>query len=104
MYARNLVFGVALAMFVSGAAFAQSSFTNTNTMNSNQSFGNFGFNSFFSFNNSNGTSFTQSFNEDGSLCQNFSMSFGGTTITQLINGNTVSDSNAEPGSEEDPCS
>ncbi len=105
MKTRNLVFGVALSMLFTGAAFAQNSFsfTNTNTVNSTQGFGNFGFNSFFSF-SGNGTSFTQSFNEDGSLCQNFSTTTSAGTFTQLINGNTVSTSTAAPGSADDPCS
>lgn len=105
MKLRHAIFGITASMIglTTGLAHAASSFTNTTN---NQSFGMasfFGsFPMFFSF-SSGGVSITQRIGADGSMCQNFWSTSGGAPVTQLINGNAVSTSTAEPGSADDPC-
>ncbi len=100
MKIRNLVFGIAVSMFLAGASWAQ-----------NNPFDPIPGGGFFSFTSNDGrVSFTQSFNDDGSLCQNF-VSFGNQnngnsntqTITQFMNFGVFGTPPGAPGSAGDPC-
>ena len=110
MKIQHLVFGIVISMFAAGASWAQSgsvvnSFSNTtgstSTITNSTNSLNFGFNT-FTLSNGN-MSISQNFSTD-TFCQFFSFSFGLRRITQIIQGNTMTQSfGASTDPATDPC-